>query len=360
MSFNELTSGDLRKLSHTSIDLYGATNFKDLGRRITSLVGKVLPVTNSTIWNVDSQSSEQSTVYSDTESEKAALDSQPFYAHYVRRYPTLTARVMHPKHRGKVVARAEILPRSFLASIGYLDEFAKPNYCEYQLAYFFRSKADRFTLISCNRNTREFTDKERGILQFLAPHLQAAFESTTEFETRERSLSKNVAIQQAMPFETIWLDDDFKVLELTPRIPQLIREFFQEDMQFNQLPEKLMDWLRAFVFSNVGAPRAPLILRSSTAALKIRLYPQQLHGLNLLTFHRQLMVPTLDLIKPLGLTRRESEVLLWIAQGKTNHEIALVLGCSHRTVTKHVENLLQKLKVENRLSAILLTLDLLE
>lgn len=53
----------------------------------------------------------------------------------------------------------------------------------------------------------------------------------------------------------------------------------------------------------------------------------------------------------LGLTPRQSEVLYWIAQGKTNAEIAIILGASPRTIDKHVEQLLERLGVENRLAA---------
>ena len=53
----------------------------------------------------------------------------------------------------------------------------------------------------------------------------------------------------------------------------------------------------------------------------------------------------------LGVTPRQSEVLYWVAQGKTNGEIAVILGTSPRTVDKHVEQLLERLGVENRLAA---------
>ena len=53
----------------------------------------------------------------------------------------------------------------------------------------------------------------------------------------------------------------------------------------------------------------------------------------------------------LGLTPRQSEVLYWVAQGKTNAEIAIILGASPRTIDKHVEQLLERLGVENRLAA---------
>jgi DNA-binding response OmpR family regulator/DNA-binding CsgD family transcriptional regulator len=53
----------------------------------------------------------------------------------------------------------------------------------------------------------------------------------------------------------------------------------------------------------------------------------------------------------LGLTAREAEVLVWIARGKSNRNISEILGISTRTVDKHLEQIYDKLGVENRASA---------
>ena len=53
----------------------------------------------------------------------------------------------------------------------------------------------------------------------------------------------------------------------------------------------------------------------------------------------------------LGLTIRESEVLYWLSNGKTNKEIALILDIGARTVNKHLEQVFVKLGVENRTTA---------
>ncbi|TCM58291.1 LuxR family two component transcriptional regulator [Rhizobium sp. PP-F2F-G48] len=52
-----------------------------------------------------------------------------------------------------------------------------------------------------------------------------------------------------------------------------------------------------------------------------------------------------------SLTMREAEVLVWIAKGKANRDIAEILGLSARTVNKHLEQIYVKLGVENRASA---------
>lgn len=64
-------------------------------------------------------------------------------------------------------------------------------------------------------------------------------------------------------------------------------------------------------------------------------------------------------LRVLGLTPRESEVLYWIAQGKSNPEIALILAASRRTVSTHVEHILAKLGVENRASAVMAAAEVL-
>ena len=53
----------------------------------------------------------------------------------------------------------------------------------------------------------------------------------------------------------------------------------------------------------------------------------------------------------LGLTFREAEVLLWLSRGKSNRDIAEILGLSPRTVNKHLEQTFLKLEVDNRASA---------
>ena len=60
-----------------------------------------------------------------------------------------------------------------------------------------------------------------------------------------------------------------------------------------------------------------------------------------------------------GLTTREAEVLLWAAQGKTNFEIATILGNSEPTVKQHLGVVFQKLGVDNRNAAMLRALEAL-
>ncbi len=65
------------------------------------------------------------------------------------------------------------------------------------------------------------------------------------------------------------------------------------------------------------------------------------------------------LVSRLGVTAREAEVLLWVAQGKSNADIGGILGMAEKTVKKHLGNIFAKLGIEGRNAATVLTLEVL-
>ena len=64
-------------------------------------------------------------------------------------------------------------------------------------------------------------------------------------------------------------------------------------------------------------------------------------------------------LEKLGLSPREAEILLWIAQGKSNYEAGIILNISAATVKKHLEHIYGKLGVEGRHAASLRALEIL-
>ena len=61
-----------------------------------------------------------------------------------------------------------------------------------------------------------------------------------------------------------------------------------------------------------------------------------------------------------GLSRREIEVMTWVARGKANGEIGQILHISPRTVSKHLENIYGKLGVECRTAAVVYLLEIMQ
>lgn len=106
--------------------------------------------------------------------------------------------------------------------------------------------------------------------------------------------------------------------------------------------------------SNSGIFHTPLTVNkmsdqdSGASAFKIRSQPvfplEEFPRPNVATLHK------------LGLSRRECEVLAWVAQGKTNGKIAAELGINLGTVKKHLLHIFRKLGVQTRTAAAALAL----
>ena len=82
---------------------------------------------------------------------------------------------------------------------------------------------------------------------------------------------------------------------------------------------------------------------------------QLMNGRSRKSAHRQdnlaVEIASFSRLRQRGLTPRECDVVAWIAQGKHDAEIATILGCAPKTISKHVEHLLAKLDAETRLAA---------
>jgi DNA-binding NarL/FixJ family response regulator len=64
-------------------------------------------------------------------------------------------------------------------------------------------------------------------------------------------------------------------------------------------------------------------------------------------------------LEALGLTPREAEVLLWVAQGKSNGEVGTILNISDNTSKIHLARVFQKLHVETRTAAAIVAIEAL-
>ena len=66
-----------------------------------------------------------------------------------------------------------------------------------------------------------------------------------------------------------------------------------------------------------------------------------------------------DRLAQLGLTARESQVLRWMAEDKTNSEIGIILDMSEHTAHNHAQHILTNLRVSSRATALLRVCELL-
>jgi len=138
---------------------------------------------------------------------------------------------------------------------------------------------------------------------------------------------------------------------------RLMGEYFPDAPEVATPPE-VMAWVaRESLRRRAGADPLTLTVARSTQRLNFTLHPmgdEQGHeGEWLLVLREEsetALLESLALAFP-ALTARESEVLYWVIQGKTNRDIGDILGTSPRTVHKHLEHVFEKLGVETRTAA---------
>ncbi len=127
-----------------------------------------------------------------------------------------------------------------------------------------------------------------------------------------------------------------------------LKEFFGRPARAALLPRKVCQWLsahRRLVRTN------SLIVRRGEVRLFIRRYlPGARDAIALLLELVQEQAPATRRTAA-ALTRREKEVLFWIAKGEPNREIGRILGIAQSTVGKHLEHTYSKLGVKNRTAA---------
>ena len=87
------------------------------------------------------------------------------------------------------------------------------------------------------------------------------------------------------------------------------------------------------------------------AGRRLSLRCVRIAGRCLLLLDGQRTITQAMVLKPLGLTQREADVLAWASQGKSNKEVGSILALSARTVGKHLEHIYKKLGVESRTAA---------
>jgi DNA-binding NarL/FixJ family response regulator len=138
------------------------------------------------------------------------------------------------------------------------------------------------------------------------------------------------------------------ILWCTPQAVKLIEEAIP-NWDGATLPAPLVAWLSAMGEPPTPPPAIPIgdgrqlhfALLSATSDSEVLFRVAIGNGDNQVAILR----------RHYAVTAREAEVLLWVARGKSNRDIGEILGLSPRTVNKHLEQIFQKLSVENRASA---------
>jgi len=124
------------------------------------------------------------------------------------------------------------------------------------------------------------------------------------------------------------------------------------------LPDVLHDWIkyeRSLLCkeSDVSPPSIPLVISKKGGRITIHfLWGGKDSEQDMIILEEEPADTASASMGSSKLTRRETEILAWLSQGKTNAEIGLALSISPRTVKKHLEHIYSKLRVHRRSGAV--------
>jgi len=178
-------------------------------------------------------------------------------------------------------------------------------------------------------SSRDFTERDRSVLDLLQPHFARLWRAAETRRLLRAALDSADSGSEEDARGMIILAPDGRIAFASPPARRLLRDYVGESRGAD-LPPPLADWLEsgAPVLTHVVGGRQLTVRRSGDALL--------------LEEKRDL----------LGLTARESQILGWVARGKTNREVAELLWIAPTTVRKHLENVYAKLGVTTRTAAV--------
>jgi DNA-binding CsgD family transcriptional regulator len=192
----------------------------------------------------------------------------------------------------------------------------------------------------------------RRLLNVVAPHLETAYRT---YNVQQKVLVEN------LPENIVLLSEKGKMRECSQYAMQVFKSYFggEGGAKDVHLPATVGRWVESEIQSmnkrvlNTSAGKK-LSVKADLSILTLRLL-RYTGGYVIFMEETSVMNPG-ERFADLGLTLREAEVLVWLAEGKQNSEIADILKIRTGTVRKHVEHILQKLNCENRGAAALIAM----
>ena len=163
-----------------------------------------------------------------------------------------------------------------------------------------------------------------------------------------RMLTEAQKALDAMRQYVFSINKNGRVLWATPEAQGLLNQYQQQAGEQLDLSERLNHWLpNGKLGHNLALP-----VNQQNIVLTVNYFKQTEEDEYLLKIQSpNAKIDPVVLEESLSITSREAEVLLWLAHGKTNREIAEILNMSPRTVNKHLEQMYPKVGADNRTAA---------
>jgi len=246
---------------------------------------------------------------------------------------------------------SDVQPLSQFLRTALYNEVYRPLGIRDGCSLFLHSRPDRLEFVGVGHH-KQTPDAHRDMLVSISPHVLQAFRvahtTSALIEMAAMKSSPNCAERGL-----IAIDLDGTITMETAGATRALEKFFPKRASHG-LPEQLAQWISRSEqtmrkATDVPDVRHPLVIERDGSCLTVHLLSKPEQSFLVLEEHRWAIDPAA--LGALALTRRESEILAYVAAGKTNRDIGIILGISPRTVSKHVEHILEALGVETRTAA---------
>lgn len=254
---------------------------------------------------------------------------------------------------------SDLMPREQFTQTGLYRNLYRFLGIEYQLAILVASPGALWRALILNRKSHDFSDAEQLALEALWPHMMLAQRNQSR-GSRQREAGASVA-EAADGSGVIVISSAGVVMLCSEQARVWLAEYFDALflMRGVTLPPEVVRWAHQRVDRESAGRglrverRDPLVVTRGERCLVLDINVDHGKDMHLVTLEEVMLNAPAAPLEAMGLTPREAEVMSWVAQGKTNREVGLILGSSQRTVGKHLEHIFEKLGVEGRTSAIL-------
>ncbi len=287
---------------------------------------------------------------------------------YVTRHPCINHWLAHPEET--LTSISDVVPVRQYRQTDLYNEVYHPQGVEDQLTLNLSSGAPgKWHVLAASRHRRGFGTVDRARLAALRPHLIAAVRRARALARLYASESRASAQVDLLAPAAITLAPGGvpRGIFFNGRARAMLTAWFAfRPLQTGDaLPEELASWLREQRRPAAGAldtPRRPFVRYGGEGR---RLVVSLLDGVDgrddllVLEEHHDGSGTGSVLRAGLGLSERQSEVLQWIAHGKSNADIGQILGISLPTVKMHVTRLFETLGCETRTAAACIALEVI-
>ena len=356
----KITSADQRKLSNFVRELYGDESAQRILERVAQGLEGLIGADTVFVARADPKRNMVALL-----ADNIGPELRKFWPTLValrHENPAISYHMSHPE--GPALMIEDLLPMSHWKRTAVYNEFYSRLEMRERLSLSLTLSRPDITGIVAHRKRAPFIERDRSMLNLLRFHVSEAC-GTAKGRPVLALPSVLETLESLVGGSIVTLGGSGKVQFCSDLAQRYFESFFpNEGPASDGLPASVRGWIfreiTHFESDELGIrPPRPLLVRQGERTLRVRMARIK-EGVGFVLLLRA-EDPAFELAKLriLGLGARPTEVLYWLAKGKTNKEIGMILSMATETVKAHLKDIYSRLAIENRATAAVMISELL-